>query len=190
MLKKRNLKKRVGHIKKERVILWAVILVLIILQVVTIWYVARLWNDHLVSSKQALYSLIAKSEERRYKYPVISITENRVYIPELRIYLPLDDATRNLRYEYVNLPTYTSLRLGVSSTVGQQSETDDPFCDQVVVLSATKDGMDPAHNYVGELPSTIGSLRYMYVHNKATCSIYNDNIQDDLVRAAKLITKY
>jgi len=190
MLKKRNLKKRTIDSKKKRAILWAIILVLIILQGVTAWYVVRLWNDHLASSKLALYSLIAKSEERRYKYPVIDISENRVYIPELRVYVPLNDSTRNLRYEYVNIKNYTSLHLSMSSTVGVQNSIDDPICDQVVVLSATKDGMDSALEADGELPVPIDGLRYLQVHKKATCGVYNDTIRDDLVQAVKSITQY
>lgn len=190
MIKKQNLKKQAIGIKKERIILWVVILILIILQAISAWYLIKLWNYNSESSKQSLYSLISKVEEKRYKHPVIDIAEGRVYIPEARIYIALNDSTRDLRYEFVNVPNYKSLHLSMSSTVGVQNETDDPTCDQVVVLSTSKEGLEPTYYDAGEIQSTVDGLRYLRVHNKDTCSVYNDSVQADLVKAAKSITIY
>ena len=126
MTKKQNLKKQATGIKKERIIMWVVISILIIAQAISAWYLVRLWNHGSESSKRDFSAYINKSEEERYNHPIIDVAEGRVYIPEARIYLPLNEITRNLRYDYFKpLQGNTSLRLSTSSIVGAQIEKDD-----------------------------------------------------------------
>jgi hypothetical protein len=191
MVKKQNLKKQTNGIKKERIILWVVISILVVLQAISAWYLVRLWNHESESSKRDFSAYINKSEEERYSHPIIDITEGRVYIPEARIYLPLNDTTRNLRYDYFKPPQgNTSLRLSTSSIVGAQIEKDDHACDKVIMLSPSKYPAMTTYSPAGEIQPTKDDLRYIYVHSKDTCSTYYGSAQEDLTIAAKLITSY
>jgi hypothetical protein len=190
MTKKQNLKKKIGGIKKERLILWIIIFILILLQGISAWYVTRLWSSESRNSKYNLYTLINSSEENRYKYPVIDVSEGRVYIPEARIYLPLNEVTRDLRYDYFVVENYKSLRLSVSSIVGSQLERDDHACDKVVMLSPSIESKGATYDDAGEIQPTKDGFRYLLVHNKDTCSIYHDSMQERLAEAAKQITQY
>lgn len=190
MVKKQNIKKQTSYHKKERIVLWAVILALIILQGISGWYLIKLWNYESQSSERNFRTLINTSEDERYKFPVIDVTENRVYIPEARIYLPLNDTIRNLRYDYFSTQNFVSLRLSTSSTVGSQIEKDHHACDKVVILSQSKEPTNTEYKDAGEVEMTKDGLRYLSVHNKDTCSIYYDDVQENLLQAAKLIAQY
>jgi hypothetical protein len=190
MTKKQNLKKQVGGVKKERIALWAIIFTLIVLQAISAWYLMNLRSDVVQTSERNLYTLINNSEEGRYKYPVIDITEGRVYIPEARVYLPLNDTTRDLRYDYFAVQDYKSLRLSTSAIVGSQHERDHHSCDKVIILSLSKEPTNTAYYDAGEIQPTRDGLRYLSVHNKDTCSIYYGSVQEDLAQAAKSITRY
>ena len=162
------------------------------LQGVSAWYLVKLWNHESETSKRDFSAYINKSEEERYKYPIIDVAESRVYIPEARIYLPLDEVTRNLRYDYFKPPqgNATSLRLSTSSIVGAQIEKDDHACDKVIMLSPSKDPTIATYTPVGEIQPTKDGLRYISVHQKDTCSTYYGNVREDLAAAAKLIAQY
>lgn len=191
MVKKQNLKKQTNGIKKERIILRVVISILVVLQAISAWYLVGLWNHESESSKRDFSAYINKSEEDRYSHPIIDIAEGRVYIPEARIYLPLNDTTRNLRYDYFKPPQgSTSLRLSTSSIVGAQIEKDDHACDKVIMLSPSKYPAMTTYSPAGEIQPTKDDLRYIYVHSKDTCSTYYGSVQEDLTTAAKLITSY
>lgn len=192
MTKRQTLKKQTNSIKKERIILWVVISILVVLQAISAWYLVKLQNHEAESSKRDFSAYINKSEEERYSHPIIDITEGRVYIPEARIYLPLNEVTRNLRYDYFKpvQSNTTSLRLSTSSIVGAQIEKDDHACDKVIMLSPSKYPAMTTYSPVGEIQPTKDNLRYIYVHSKDTCSTYYGNVQEDLTAAAKLITPY
>jgi hypothetical protein len=96
-------------------------MILTITQALSGWYVIKLWNIESENDKRHLAELINKSEQRRYESPIINVSENRVYIPEVRVYLPLNEVTRSLRYEYSTTPISTSLHLSTVSTVGAQT---------------------------------------------------------------------
>jgi hypothetical protein len=191
MIKKQNLKKQTNNIKKERIIVWIVIAILVVLQGVSAWYLVKLWSHESESSKRDFSAYINKSEEERYEHPIIDVAEGRVYIPEARIYLPLNEVTRDLRYDYFKPPQgNTSLRLSTSSIVGAQFERDDHACDKVIMLSPSKDPAMTTYSLAGEIQPTKDDLRYISVHSKDTCSTYYGNVQEDLTAATKLITSY
>lgn len=190
MTKKQTTGKLTSSIKKERIILWAIISVLIVLQAISAWYLIKMWRYESQRSERNLSELINESEERRYQYPIIDISENRVYIPEARIYLPLNEVTRNLRYDYFSVSNTTSLRLSTSSIVGSQIAKDDHACDKVIMISPSKDPAMITYSPVGEIQPTKDGLRYISVHRKDTCSIYYGSVHEDLTEAAKLITQY
>lgn len=190
MNKIQNTTKKAGAIKQGRIVLWAILFTLIILQGISAWALTSLWNDGAQRSKQSLYGYINSVEEKRYKYPVIGIAESRVYIPEVRAYLPLNETTRDLRYYYSNTPGKNSLALSTSSQVGAQNESDDPTCDRIVLLEVSKKPSNPTYYDAGEIQPTKDGLRYLHAHNKNTCSIYRGTVQEDLIRAIKSINQY
>ncbi|MNQ66403.1 hypothetical protein D3C85_808950 [compost metagenome] len=191
MIKKQNLKKQTIGIKNERIILWVVISILVVLQTISAWYLVGLLNRESESSKRDFSAYINKSEEERYKHPIVDVTERRVYIPEASVYLPLNEVTRDLRYDYFKPPHGNiSLRLSTSSIVGEQIEKDDHTCDKIIMISPSKDPAMTTYSPAGEIQPTKDSLRYISVHRKDTCSTYYGNVQEDLTAAAKLITSY
>lgn len=138
MVKKKPLKKQKIRFKKEY-ILWLVILGLIILQALSAWQIIKLREFADRSSDFSMGVILKNSEESRYKYPIIDVTENRVYIPEARIYLPLDEASRNMRYEYREHGDgflQKALNFSSSAVVGRQRSVEYSSCDKIVTLAS------------------------------------------------------
>lgn len=77
-----------------------IISLLVVSQTISAYYIFKNREYIFEDSKTLHSSLINTLEEKRYKEPVVDITENRVYIPEARVYLPLNNTTRDLRYDY------------------------------------------------------------------------------------------
>jgi hypothetical protein len=174
---------------KSHIILWLALFILIVLQVTFVLYIAKLQGSVSQLSKDRLSDLINKSEESRYKYPVIDVTENRVYIPEARIYIPLNETSRNIRYDYFNLKGHEAVYFSMSSIVGRQTDQDDPSCDKVVSL--TKPGQTQAgslYSSAGTITPTQDGLSTIYVH--ADCKMYSDGTKANLVDAIKLVKQY
>ena len=97
MIRKKSTKKRL-LISKRDLILWSVILILAVLQTLSILYIMQQREYAKSDSNFQMRTLLKEAEEERYKYPVIDVAENRVYIPEVRIYLPLNEVSRDIRY--------------------------------------------------------------------------------------------
>jgi len=190
MVKKQLKNKHLLISKKERVVLWSMVAVLVICQLISGWYLVQLRNNELESSKNQLYTFINDSEKERYKYPVISIAENRVYIPEARVYVPLTEVTRDLRYDYFQTGNTARLSLSTQSFVGAQIEKDDHACDKAIVITQSKDFSETTYSDIGEISTTKDGLRYMMAHDKGTCSIYLGTAQEELIESAKLINRY
>lgn len=163
-----------------------IVLLLIISQAISAYYILKNREYVQNDSEKAMAGLINSAEEKRYSQPVIDISQNRVYIPEARVYLPLNDTTRNLRYDYSNAFNIVNLYLSVRGVVGNQNPEDDPQCDKMIWLSQKK--ID-SPNLVAEIEPTKDGLRYLSAHD-ATCRIYYDTVRDDLLEAAKQIKNY
>jgi len=190
MVKKHHKNKHLPIFKKERTVLWSLIAILVLAQLISGWYLVQLRNNERESSKNNLYTFINNTEKERYRYPVISIAENRVYIPEARVYLPLTKVTRDLRYDYFQTGKTTRLSLSTQSFVGVQIEKDDHACDKTVVITQSRDYSETTYSEIGEISPTKDALRYMTAHNKGTCSIYLGTVQEELIESAKLINQY
>jgi len=137
MLKKKYLNKQKNRFKKEY-ILWVIILALIVLQGLSAWQIIKLREFANKSSDFTMSVLLNRAEEERYKYPIIDVAENRVYIPEARIYLPLNEASRDLRYEYrENGSSYwpKALHISTSSVVGRQRNAEYSSCDKMITIA-------------------------------------------------------
>ncbi len=173
MTQKVKTQKTTFRIKREFV-LWSAIVLLLILQGGTIWYLTQLKKTEKLMSQAHLTMLIRQAEEDRYKSPVIDVEKGRVYIPELRSYLPLNSTTRDLRYNYV-AGNSNMLILSLSGVVGHQSDTDDPTCDQMVRLAAT---------------TTTSPMQYQATHDTKQCKIYAGHDINALAEAAKMIQQY
>lgn len=150
----------------------------------------RLWNIESENDTRNFAELIDKSEQRRYKSPIIDVSENRVYIPEARVYLPLNGVTRDLRYDYFNVPASKALYLSTVSTVGAQITEDDHQCDKVVSIQQTVVPMADMYSSIGEIEPTKDGLHYMYAHTKEKCSIYFGTVREDLIAAARQMKSY
>ncbi len=162
---------------KER-ILWVIIFLLVVVQIVSVLYIAKLYGSLMSDSQESISRLVNSVEERRYVHPVISVSEGRVYIPEARIYLPLNDTSRHLRYEYVSFAHDTKkLFFSVRGAIGRQIADDNPSCDKVVELSRTKQS-NTEYVFAATIRPTKDGLRYVYKHKP--CSIYSDTLNDDL----------
>ena len=159
--------------------------VLIASQAVSAYFIYRNYqymkNDPQVTMAQAIRS----AEETRYSYPIIDVSENRVYIPEARIYLPLNQTTRNLRYEYNDSFNKPNLYLSMRGVVGYQRADEPATCDKM--LTFLKDPTD-SMNFVSEIEPTKDGFRYIYAHSK--CNSYYGTISEDLTEAVKQVKNY
>jgi hypothetical protein len=137
--------------------------------------------------------LLKSAEEERYKYPIIDVAENRVYIPEVRIYLPLNEASRNMRYDYREKGAgfwSKALYFSVSSVVGQQSGAQYESCDKMVTLVPPEEIQGHNDKAIGTIAPTRDGLSDIFTHPNDTCwdqKWYADSKQDlvEVVRQAK-----
>lgn len=178
---KRNIQALKATIRPSTII----ICLLVISQLVSAYYIFknREYINH--DSQQSLTSFVNSTEEKRYSHPVIDVSENRVYIPEARIYFPLNDTTRHLRYEYSNAFSQPKLHISMRGVVGSQKQGEPATCDKM--LSFSREASDSI-NLVSEIEPTKDGFNYIYRHPK--CDIYYGTIYDDLSEAAKEVRTY
>lgn len=137
--------------------------------------------------------LLKNAEESRYKHPIIDVSENRVYIPEARIYLPLNEASRNIRYDYREHGSdhrSKVLYFSTSSVVGQQSGAQYESCDKMVTLAPPEEMQIYNNKPVGIVESTKDGLSDIFMHPDSTCwegKWYTDSKRDlaEVVKEAK-----
>jgi hypothetical protein len=193
MMKKHIFKKQIRSIKKER-ILWAAIIILAALLASSIWYIIKTSNTSKSSLPAPQRSLtqaeqergqtfVNDIEQRRYRYPVIDVKENRVYIPEARMYLPLNESSRDIRYQVLG----DTIWLSTAMAVGRQTGNEDASCDRVVIVT---DSENKAGGYIAEgtIKSNDGSTRFVFRH--PACEIYGDVLSKRLADVTKEVQYY
>ena len=187
MTKKHFFKKQKQSSTKER-ILWVIIFILVAIQAITSWYLITLWNRHDDTSRLTGNLYFSWISERYYKDPVIDIAGNRVYIPEARVYLPLNETTRDMQYRYTNIPgRVVTLSLSTSSIIGRTTSENPLPCDGLVSLSQTKERA--SDNLFATIQPTKDGLRYIYTPQ--TCvTQYSKPTQEALAKAAETMTQY
>jgi len=179
MTKKHIFKKQIRSIKKER-ILWAAIIILAALLASSIWYIIKTSSNDTSSStnlnrpttvtkaqEEHMQAFVNDIEQRRYRYPVIDVKENRVYIPEAHMYLPLNESSRDIRYQVLT----DRIWLSTAMAVGRQTGDADASCDRVVIVA---DSENKAGGYIaaGTIKSNDGGIRFVFRH--PACEIYGD----------------
>lgn len=189
MIKNKKIKKPSKNNQTERRILWCAVVLLFVLQLVSVGYIIQLRNNAAEMDERTFATYINESEKERYKYPVIDVSENRVYIPEARVYLPLNDVTRNLRYDYSNNKPHAALYLSNTSIVGAQTKEDDPSCDKIVSFTGDTT-VNTTFSVTGELEPSKDGFKYLLAHSKDGCKIYFGTAREDLINAAKEIQNY
>lgn len=172
---------------------WVVILLLIVTQIYLIWHVTNLSNTVrqtkddvrlMVSNakESAPNDFVNLVEERRYRYPVIDVKENKLIIPEARLELPLTEASRDLRYQYMN----DRLWLSTAMAVGRQTASDSPSCDRVVII--TNGDVDTAYDSVGKIKTSKNEERTIYKHKP--CEIYGEELASEIADVARQLRYY
>ena len=162
-----------------------VVTILIITQAISIYYIHQNREYMMDDSKRFVSSSINETEEKRYSHPVIDITEERVYIPEARIYLPLNDTTRYLRYQYNDTFDKPQLYLSIRGVVGNQKQSEPFTCDKMITFS---DQITTPSDSVSEIEKTKDGFRFIYQHPH--CEIYYETVSDDLFESAKQVKNY
>jgi hypothetical protein len=193
MTKKHIFKRQIRSIKKERV-LWAAIIILAALLASSIWYIIKTSNTSKSSLSAPQRSLTQEEhergqavvndiEQRRYRYPVIDVKENRVYIPEARMYLPLNESSRDIRYQVLG----DTIWLSTAMAVGRQTGNADASCDRVVIVT---DSENKAGGYVAEgtIKSNDGGTLFVFRH--PACEIYGDVLSKRLADVTKEVQYY
>jgi hypothetical protein len=195
MAKKKSSARQIRGIKKEHA-LWVAIIILTALLVSTIWYILKAPSvSKIVSStnsrpltqaeEQRSQDVVNEIEERRYRYPVIDVKENRVYIPEARMYVPLSEDSRDLRYEMWGETIWLSL----SITVGRQTGNEDASCDKVVIFTPSPEKWARGYAAAGTVTSKDGSTRYILRH-PACKNFYGDEFSQKLADVIKQVQYY
>jgi hypothetical protein len=192
MTRKKSVKKRIFMPKRD-LILWSAILVLVVLQALSIMYIIQQREYAKSDSNFQMRTLLKEAEEERYKYPVIDVAENRVYIPEVRIYLPLNEVSRDIRYEYRERGAgfwLKALYLSTSSVVGQQSNAQYASCDKMIILAPSAEIQRGNMKVTGSIEPTKDGLTDIYVNSDDACwdqNWYTDQKQglSEVVKQAK-----
>ena len=161
--------------------IWIAIGALVLLQAINIVYLVQFHEQYGLDN---LYSFINSTEQKIYRHPVISVSENKVYFPEFRLAVPLDATSRNVRYS--NFLT-NDLTFSLPSVIGRQTSADSPTCDKMVRISSTNEVRED-ETYVGELTNASSNLKYIFKHN--SCGIYDTGSIDELVKIAKSLALY
>lgn len=197
MAKKNSPKKQTISIKKEP-ILWIVIAVLIALLMLSVWYIVKApedtsnnnlssaFSEHVAQEREeGAQRFVNDVEERRYRYPVIDVKEERMYIPEARAYAPLSEESRDMRYQTWGDGT---IWLSQSIAVGRQTGNEDASCDRVVIVTPLK---QRAKGYIeeGTIKSKDGDSLYIFRH-PATCKLYEEEFSKRLADVAKKMQYY
>lgn len=193
MAKTNSVKKQKIRLKKEY-ILWAVIIILAALLMSTIWYITKtpsvskgvssnISTSHTQAEDRWGQDMVNEVEERRYRYPVIDVKENRVYVPEAHLYVPLSENSRDLRYEMWGETIWFS----DSIAVGRQTGDSDVSCDKVVILTPSP---ERAAGYIeaATIKAKDGSTRYIFKHPH--CQLYSDEFSQRLADVIKQVQYY
>jgi len=159
---------------------------LLLFQIITLGYITTLKSDN---SKNNLSTLINAVENKRYIEPIRSVSESKVYFPEARISVPLNDISRKVRYDMFTTQdgTVKNIYLSLPGVIGNQIDKDVATCDKMVRISASNTPSKDEKS-VGEIEPTSSGLRYIFKHNQ--CEIYSSGLSDRLVDVAKSIQSY
>jgi len=165
------------------ILLWGIVILLTITQSLTLGYIAKQHTATTEKTQDSKNDFVNSMEERRYRLPVIDIKEDRAYIPEARIYVPLNGNSRDIRYQYLG----ETLWLSTAIAVGRQIDQDVASCDKVVLVTPVKRA-DPNYTLAGTINAKDGSPRYIFKHN--ACKIYGEALSQSLADVAKEIQYY
>ena len=172
-----------------------VVLALIASQGISLWQIMKLREFADQNSHFQLGVLLKHAEEERYKYPVIDVTQNRVYIPEARIYLPLNETSRNLRYDYREKGAGSwsrAMHFSTSSVVGQQSDERHANCDKIVTLAPPAEFQQLDDGADGTIEPTKDGFKYVFVHSDDACwdQKWYAGLKEGLLEAVKQAKSY
>lgn len=163
---------------------WLAIGVLALLLSVSVLYNFKISSQPQSAESKDMQAFVNDMEQRRYRYPVIDVKEERVYLPESRMYLPLNEWTRDLRYQVIGKKVWLSSAIAV----GRQTGDADASCDRVVILSDTDQPNDGGYIEAGTIRTPDGSTLYISRHD--TCQIYSDILSKNLAEVAQKIQYY
>lgn len=169
-------------------LLWLAVAALLIIQVVTLSQLHSLKVGQSETDKRLISDLINKSEQRRYKLPIIDITEGRVYIPEVNGFIPLTDTSRGIRYDYFDVKDNEILYLSRDGIIGNQTtEQTDPSCDKIIAITRNSNAMSN-FTYVGSIPEIGNELKHVFKHYP--CNSYTEELATNLAATALSIRAY
>lgn len=121
-----------------------------------------------------------------FKLPVIDIAESRVYIPEIKAYLPLNDTTRDLRYTYNGMAIDFSLQ----SLIGFHNPTTNDERTPIACLAMVRimaNNQEDMYKLFGELDQPLGKDGLKYVKTQKDCSDHNKTNISKQQLAAELL---
>lgn len=171
MVKKKLINKQKFTFKKEY-LLWAIILLLLIVQGFSIWQIIKLREYAEHDSNFTMRVLLRNAEEDRYKHPVIDVAENKVYIPEARIYLPLNETSRDLRYSLQEKDAGfwpKAIYFSTSSVVGKQTGAQYESCDRMATLALPTEIQSNGIKKIGTIEPAADGLTDIFENSDTTC---------------------
>ncbi len=190
-MKKKSQNKNKSNIFKQSYLLWTLALVLIVAQLVSFVVIDNLRTSISKNYDRDFANYINASEQKRYKDAVISISDQKVYIPEARIYVPLNDDSINLKYEYITIGETVRLSLSSANAVGSQTAEHSPTCDKMVWLVKDKEGVsDPDYTLLTEISPTKDGFKYLYLHKADNCGTYYNDLSSKVGTIARGIQSY
>lgn len=136
-----------------------------------------------IPDTQSKYAYVNEIEEKRYISPNIITAENKLDIPEERAHLPLNQDSKDIKYQYWK----HELWLSVPAAIGRQNDEDVPSCDKVVIVSLAEKPYND-HTFVDTVTALDGSPRYIYKHK--ACTTYDDELSSRVADVARQIQYY
>lgn len=170
----------------------ALVSLLIVAQLTSIIYILKLRQS--VSSLEERYFLssLNQVETQRYKTAPVDVSEQRIYIPDARLYIPLTDKNPEIVYDF--RPNGPNLYVSIAQVVGNQRSLDDSkdhhTCDKMIVISSTEQNANAYYTFIKELPPTKDGLKYVYLHIKDNCGIYSKSGWESAKEIAENIQSY
>lgn len=186
MVKRSKSTKR--NISINTVALWLAVGLIVVVQIFILFQIKDMKTNQTNIGKRLVADLINKTETERYRTPAISISEDRVYIPEVKGYVPLTNISRDIRYDYFDMKGVEVLYLSYNGIVGKQNEHHTSAnCDKVAAITKNKNEMSD-FTYVQAISPIGPGLMHIYRHNN--CNFYPEELSDDIARIATALRSY
>lgn len=176
------------NVSVNTLLVWSAIVLVVAVQLLMLFQIKEVTKNQSDVDKRLVSDLINKAENERYTEPVISVTEERVYIPDIKGYLPLNNTSLKIRYDYFDMKDFEALYISHVGVIGHQTEQHtNANCDKIIAITKNKNEMSD-FSYVKSIDPVGPGLMHIYQHND--CNFYTKALSDDIAKLAGSLRSY